>query len=159
MSEVKLEEISNNMEKYNNYKTQMGRLKKALNSQFYLEAMFIEYAIIEDRAEAILRYENNSIKEKEGHPVSINRKLKRILALTEERNSLAGKYIDTKVVNEILEWKEERNGLIHALMKKKITTEEICVIVFKGEELAKSFTNMATNYRRALERKNKKNSK
>ena len=75
MSEVKPEEIINNMDKYNNYKTQMGRLKRAISSQFYLEALFIEYAIIEDRAEAILLYENNSIKEKEGHPVSINRKL------------------------------------------------------------------------------------
>lgn len=158
MSEVKPEEIINNMDKYNNYKTQMGRLKRAISSQFYLEALFIEYAIIEDRAEAILLYENNSIKEKEGHPVSINRKLNKILSIAGEQNSLAGKYIDPAVINEILEWKEDRNELIHALMKKKLTTEKIYAIVSKGEELTKKISNMATNYRRAVERKNKKNS-
>ncbi len=37
-------EISN-IQKYENYREQMGRLKRALNSHFYLEAIFIEYAI------------------------------------------------------------------------------------------------------------------
>ena len=35
-----------NMEKYGNYKEQMGRLKKAMDNHFLLEALFIEYAII-----------------------------------------------------------------------------------------------------------------
>ena len=45
-----------NESKYNNYKEQSKRLKKALVNQFYLEAIFIEYSILEDRADAILRY-------------------------------------------------------------------------------------------------------
>ena len=38
-----------NQQKYENYKEQAIRLKKAINAKFYLEAVFIEYAIIEDR--------------------------------------------------------------------------------------------------------------
>lgn len=43
---------ADNMQKYLNYKEQMGRLKKAIANSFYLEAIFIEYAIIEDRLES-----------------------------------------------------------------------------------------------------------
>ena len=39
--------------KYLNYKEQMVRLKKAMAAQFYLEAIFIEYAVMEDRLESI----------------------------------------------------------------------------------------------------------
>ena len=145
-----------NQKKYTNYKTQMGRLKKAIGSQFYLEAVFIEYAIMEDRADAILRYENHTIKEKNGKPVSIARKLRKILDIAREKKSLPNKYINIDIISEILEWKEERNGLIHALLKKQLTTEDIFSVVTRGEELTKGIINMATNYRRAVERRNNK---
>ena len=37
-----------NTQKYENYKEQFKRLKRALNEGFNLEAIFIEYAILED---------------------------------------------------------------------------------------------------------------
>ena len=43
-------------EKYYNYKEQFERLNKALKNEFYLEAIFIEYAILEDRTESVLRH-------------------------------------------------------------------------------------------------------
>ena len=42
--------------KYNNYHEQFKRLNKALANGFNLEAMFIEYAIMEDRTESVLRH-------------------------------------------------------------------------------------------------------
>ena len=74
-------------EVYENYKEQMNRLKKAMANAFYLEALFIEYAIMEDRAEAILRYEGNEINAKNGF-VSIDRKLNKILKIAEQKKSL-----------------------------------------------------------------------
>ena len=158
MSEISKDVDCTNEEKFNNYKEQMVRLKKALKSQFYLEAIFIEYAILEDRADAILRYENNSIKEKDGHPASLSKKLNKILNIAKTEKSLANKYIQQETILEILEWKNQRNALIHALMKSKLTTEEIYCIVKRGEELMKEFNNMATSYKRAVERKNRNNS-
>ena len=38
-----------NMQKYANYKEQMERLNRAMKEHFFLEAMFIEYAVMEDR--------------------------------------------------------------------------------------------------------------
>ena len=37
-----MQAIENNNQKYNNYKTQMGRLYKAQKAEFFLEAIFIE---------------------------------------------------------------------------------------------------------------------
>lgn len=41
--------LTENLLKYENYKEQFTRLKSALNNGFNLEAIFIEYAIMEDR--------------------------------------------------------------------------------------------------------------
>ena len=50
------EQISNK-KKQENYRIQCRRLKKAMDNAFYLEAVFIEYAILEDRADSVLAYE------------------------------------------------------------------------------------------------------
>ena len=68
--------ITENQLKYNNYKEQFKRLNKAINSCFFLEAMFIAYAIMEDRSDSILSYENNGIRSERF--VSIDRKLRKI---------------------------------------------------------------------------------
>ena len=109
-----------NLLKYENYKEQFKRLNKAIHSNFYLEAMFIAYAIMEDRTESILSYEGNEINS--DRFVSINRKLKKIKQLAERNNSLPERYFSDTLIDEILEWKEERNSLMHALMKQSLTT-------------------------------------
>ncbi len=45
-----------NMQKYENYKAQIDRLNRAIKEHFYLEAMFIEYAVMEYRCESILTH-------------------------------------------------------------------------------------------------------
>ena len=122
MSEIKL---SPNIQKQLNYREQFKRLDKALNNNFYLEALFIEYAIMEDRTESILRYEGNEIKVKEGSFISINRKLDKIKKIAEQRKSLPERYFSDNLIECIQLWKDERNRMIHALMKQSLTTEEL----------------------------------
>ena len=55
---TKPEGKSENLQKYENYEEQFKRLDKDLKAGFNLEAIFIEYAIMEDRISSILRYEN-----------------------------------------------------------------------------------------------------
>ena len=81
-----------NVQKYENYREQFIRLDKALKAGFNLEAIFIEYAILEDRASSILRYENNSIKPRGNRPPSIDAKLRKIKAIAREKKSLPNKY-------------------------------------------------------------------
>lgn len=144
---------TDNMLKYNNYKEQFKRLDKAINNCFYLEAMFIAYAIMEDRTESILSYEGNEIHSR--NFVSINRKLNKIKSIAIKRGSLPEKYFSDDLIDEILSWKEERNQLIHALMRQSLTTESLQTVALKGKELARILANRATSYKRAVDRRRK----
>ena len=142
-----------NIQKYENYKEQFKRLNKAIDNKFYLEALFISYAIIEDRSEAILSYEGNEINSK--NFVSINKKLIKIKKLAEQKKTLPQKYFSDSLIDDILAWKEVRNGLIHSLMKQSLTTEELEKAAEDGRRLARELSNRATNYKRAVGRRSK----
>ena len=147
-----------NEQKYYNYKVQSQRLKKAMDNGFLLEAIFIEYAMIEDRAEAVLRYENNTINSK--HHVTINRKLNKIKMLLTNKNSLISRYFSSELIDEVIEWKDKRNPMIHAMMKQSLSTEGLRELAEEGLALTKTMNRLSTNYKRAVERqKNKEESK
>ncbi len=143
--------LSGNMIKYYNYKEQMGRLKKALLYEFYLEAIFIEYAIMEDRTEAILRYEGNECKSQ-----NIGKKLNKIKTISRDKKALPGKYFDDALVDRMMIWKDKRNTLIHALVKQQLKTEELKALAEEGNELVKELNRRSQNYKREVERKIKK---
>lgn len=157
MSDIIGKETSDNMQKYENYKEQFKRLKKAFEYKFYMEAIFIEYAIMEDRVEAILRYENNEIKPKnEREFISITRKLNKIKKIAEQNKSLPQKYFSDGIADEISEWIKKRNALIHALLKKELTTDEVEAFAEEGKILTRTLCDKAKNYKRAIERRKAK---
>lgn len=143
-----------NMLKYTNYKEQHERLTKALKHNFYLEAIFIEYAIVEDRLSSILRYEGNSIKVKDEKDfVSIERKINKVRTISREKNGLAIKYFSSEFLDSIEKWKGKRNPLIHALMKQQLTTEGLLELATEGQAIVKELSRLSQNYKRAVERK------
>ena len=146
-----MEQVIDNMQKYTNYKTQMGRLKKALNNQFYLEAIFIEYAVMEDRLESVLRH-SGQWNPKPGTFQSLDSKRKRIAKLAEEKKSMIRKYFPSELTDNIELWKNERNRVIHALMKQSLHTDDLRKLALQGEELTRTISNKTTQYNRALER-------
>ena len=141
-----------NMQKYANYKEQSKRLNRAMSNEFYLEALFIEFAIIEDRVDSVLRYEDNQIKSDKF--VSIDKKLKKIIKIAEHKNSLPNKYFSDGIIEKILDFKEERNRMIHALMKQQLTTVELQNLALRGKELSNALCRKSTNYKRSVERRN-----
>ena len=147
------ETMPDNMLKYENYKEQNKRLKKALDNEFYLEAVFIEYAIMEDRTESILRYEGNTINS--NGFVSIDRKITKIEKIAENKKGLARKYFTIEFMGQIRTWKNKRNGLIHALIKKNTTTQELLDLAEEGRQLTKELCRLSTNYKRAVTRQAK----
>ena len=140
-----------NQQKYENYRVQMGRLKSALRGHFNLEAIFIEYAIIEDRLEAILRHADKW-HPKEKSFVSIDSKIKQVAKLAEEKKNPAHRCFPPELTDRILVWKEKRNRLIHALLKQSLNSDDIILIAEEGELLAKQLCSKATSHRRLLER-------
>ena len=145
--------MPDNMLKYENYKEQNKRLTKALQNEFYLEAVFIEYAIMEDRTESILRYEGNTINS--NGFVSIDRKITKIEKIAENKKWLARKYFTIEFMEQIRTWKNKRNGLIHALIKKNTTTHELIDLAEEGRQLTKELCRLSTNYKRAVSRQAK----
>lgn len=150
--ETEKKHLPENLQKFENYREQFKRLEKALLHQFYLEALFIEYAIMEDRTEAILRYEGNEVT---GTRPSIDRKLKKVIKIAEQKNSLPHRYFNDDFIQKSLDWKEERNRLIHALMKQCLTTRDLAGLAEEGKRLARELSKRATNYKRAVERRNR----
>ena len=149
---------SDKVQKYENYKEQFKRLNKAMNNQFYLEAIFISFAIIVDRTESVLRHAGKwdaYLKRRGRYQVTLDSKINYISTFAREKKSLLNKYFGDGILDEIIEWKDERNKLMHALMKQALTTEELNNTAVEGKRLARVIANKATNYRRAIERRNK----
>lgn len=141
-------------EKQKNYKTQFQRLKKAMDNAFYLEAVFIEYAIMEDRTESILSYEGYKINSRNPNGfVSFGEKKRKICDVARGKKTLMNHYFSDDIMDRAMEWVNERNSVIHALLKKNTTTEELKAFAECGESLCKELRNRANNYKRMLERR------
>lgn len=144
-------------EKYENYKEQLKRLNRALSKGFNLEAMFIEYALIEDRTESVLRHADlwdAYMKKRKGREPNIDSKIKYIQNCASSKVALLDKYFSDDLLTEILDWKEERNRLIHALLKQSLEHNEIYNLAEKGNLLVKTLRNRSGSYNRAIDRKN-----
>ena len=110
-----------------NYKKPSKRLKRALDNDFNLEAIFIEYAILEDRTESILRHADKweaYMKNRKGHSVSFESKVRYIKKLAENKKDPLNKYFSDDLLDQVLAWEEERNRLIHALLKQDFAHNE-----------------------------------
>ena len=138
-----------NMQKYFNYQEQMGRLRRAMAAQFYLEAIFIEYAVMEDRLESILRHSGAFNPKRHNR---IKSKLGRVDELRREKKSLLHRSFSDELIEGIYQWLDARNQLIHALMKQNLHTEDLQKIALEGQQIARQLNSKATNYRKALER-------
>ena len=144
-----------NQQKYENYKEQFQRLNKALANGFNLEAMFIEYAIMEDRTESILHHAelwDAYIKSRKGHEPTINSKVQYIQKRAENKKDLLHRYFSDDLLERVLAWKEERNRLIHALLKQQLEHNEISERAAKGNELVKALRSKSGSYNRAIEK-------
>lgn len=85
-----------NMQKYETYKSIYESLTKSLKYGFYYEAIFLEYAILEDRLASVLKYAEIPYIDKNGHDVSISKKLN----LIGTRKELAEKFYKDRLTPE-----------------------------------------------------------
>jgi len=154
-----MNENISNAQKYDNYKEQFVRLRRAMDNRFYLEALFIEYAIIEDRTKSILvhagKYEAY-LKKRGKYQETIDSKVKYIKGFAAEKKSLLNRYFGDALLDDILVWKEERNKMVHALLNQVLSTTDIEHLADTGSDYCKSLRNRVTNYKRALNRRKDK---
>ena len=140
------------MQKYSNYKGQMSRLKRAMDHEFLLEALFIEYAIVEDRCESLLLHSGKKVNPR----ATLSQKLKEIGKLSNKPDCCMNRYVTPKLIDEISEWSFKRNDFIHHLMTQRFSKEELEQIVLDGRDITKTLCSKTTSYKRALEREQKR---
>ena len=150
-------EKTENQLKYENYREQFKRLNSAMNSGFNLEAMFIEYAILEDRTESVLRHADKweaYLKRRGRLEPTLNSKIEYIRKQKDSnRKDLLNRYFSDDLLDRILVWKEDRNRLIHALLKQKLEHNEVRSLAEQGRELVNELRKRAGNYNRAADRR------
>ena len=153
-----MEKAIDNQQKYENYAEQFRRLNKALANGFNLEAMFIAYAVLEDRTESVLRhggYWDSYLKKRKGKDPTINSKITYIQGKANSGDKLMHKYFSDDLLERILVWKDERNRLIHALLQQQLEHNEVSKIAAEGAVLVKTLRSRASSYNRAVEKERK----
>lgn len=148
-------EVIDNQIKYENYKALFNRLAVAQKHGFHLEAISIEYAIMEDRTESILRHANRweaYIKSRKNHGSTLESKIKYIKKGAENKKDVAHKYFSDSLLDDVLAWKNDRNALVHALLKQQLSEERIEAFDTKGDVLAKALRTRVGSYTRMLAR-------
>ncbi len=106
----KIAPITSNMEKKTAYEIQMERFKRAKAGGFHLEAIFILYALIEDRLSAFLYHAGitNATREKVTRNGKVHPHLKNTLTvLNANQPSIRSAGAKIKTIKELLVWSSE----------------------------------------------------
>ena len=88
----------------------------------------------------------------------VSHKINKIESIAENKKGLAAKYFTVEFMEQIRAWKNRRNSLIHALIKKNTTTQELVDLAEEGRQITKDLCRLSTNYKRAVMRQEKKQS-
>ena len=133
--------MNKNFDKYDAYKAMKENLRKAMKQGFYYQAIFIEYAIIEDRTLSALKHAGVKYQDNKGHDFKLAEKIRRMRGNQAFSNSYVRKRITLELLDDIYEWKQERDRLIHALAKIPYNHESIKDIAERGQEIVRVLDN------------------
>lgn len=149
------ETIITGREKYRNYTEQFSRLNRALKNEFYLEAIFIEYAILEDRTESVLRHAGLWEAYMKGKKIpAIGTKLTFIKNKAALKSCSLHSYFSDDLLEKLRSWKDKRNPLIHDLLNQKLGADQLKDLALEGDRLVRILRTRATNHNRAADQKN-----
>ena len=141
-------------EKYRNYKEQFDRLNKALKNEFYLEAIFIEYAILEDRTESVLHHAGLWEAYMTGKKMAnIGTKLTFIKNKATVKSCTLHPYFNDDLMEQLRLWKNKRNPLIHDLLNQKLGDDDLKDLAMEGSQLVRTLRTRATSHNRAADKK------
>lgn len=144
----------NNYKKNEKYKDLMAKMKIAIHNEFYYESILLEYAILEDRTESLLRHAKLKIKGPKNRELSLNEKLKKIMTNHQFKDEYIIKHINNELIQKIYQWKNKRNKIIHNLVGMTYSNEEIKDIALEEYEIIKTLNNKSVLVNHYLEKIN-----
>ena len=138
------------MEKVKNYKKQakyaelMKRLDKALKEEFYYEAIFIEYALFEDRTSSLLRHACISTLDENGRDLGLHDKIKIIKKHSIFNNDYVEKHDLFSILDEINVWRKTRNDLMHDLAEDDCSIDDVRRFAVESDILVSKLNNKSS---------------
>ncbi len=127
----------NNKEKNIKYANLMEKLKDSIRKNYFYEAIFIEYAIFEDRFSSMLRHANLK------YDGTLSEKIDRVKEKVLVDEYTLG-HLPLLKINEIDKWRDERNKLIHKLVEIRYDDDEIQNVAETGCVLVEYLNNKST---------------
>ena len=143
------------MQKYETYKSMYESLSKALKNEFYYEAIFIEYAILEDRLASVLKYAEIPYTDKNRQDISIKAKLNKIESRKERSDKFYKERLTSVLIQKCRVWTDERNSLIHHMANLPYDSEKVRQIAIDGNELVRLVKNKTASAINRLKREYK----
>lgn len=127
-----------NYEKRDRYAELNETLRKALEQEFYYEAIFIEHAILEDRVISLFKHANLDT------PFQLGAKLEKLKTNQIFKDEYISKHIDMELLDKINNWRDKRNKMVHNLIESSFASEDIKEIAQEGNEIIKKFASKTT---------------
>jgi N12 class adenine-specific DNA methylase len=146
------ESLITNEEKHQVYATLKTKLKIALQQEFYLEALLLEYAIMEDRLTSILRHSGISYLQSNGEEIGIKKKLDKISNAIRSKRLPIYRKVQQELIDEIMAWKSTRNDLVHKSCQRMFNNVEVKECAIAGNELVRRLTNASRTVKNAAEK-------
>ena len=140
------------IEKYEAYQAMKSSLKKAMTAEFYYQAIFIEYAIIEDRTLSALKHAGVRYTDNRGWELKLAAKLNKMKSNSAFTNAYVRKRIDIDLIEKLEIWKRDRDRLIHALARIPYDSEEVKEIAERGQELVNTLDNRVRSINRYFDK-------
>ena len=144
-----------NKEKNIKYANLIDKMNKAIEEEFYFEAILLEYAILEDRTESILRHANLTTIDENGNDLTLNTKIKTIRNNAKFIDPYIKKHLTNDLFKSINEWRIDRNRVIHSLVTESYTNNEIKKLALEGKRIIKIMNNKSTLVTNYLDKKKK----
>lgn len=131
-----------NLEKQSIYADLKTKLTRAMRAKFYYEAIFIEYAIVEDRCRSVLHHAGLPYQNKSGEDISLSKKLNKIESgLPAFASDYVKKRLTPEFIREIRTWKDRRDNLTHKRADVRYGHEDIEEIAVAGREIVRVLEN------------------
>lgn len=147
------ETLLTNEEKRLVYATLKVKLKVALQQEFYLEALLLEYSILEDRLTSILRHSGLPfLTKKKKREMGMEEKLNSISSAIQAQRKPIYRKIEQELIDDIMEWKEVRNALVHRSCQRLYNSDEVKDCALVGNELVRRVNNSASVIKHAVEK-------
>ncbi len=139
------------------YKSLLARMDKASTAGYYMESCWIQYAIVEDRFNSVIRHAYPQqgaelLKTLRG----LDRKLEHIAEKIHPRDSDCLKTVHKELLERIKRWKDKRNALMHEITETpdyETINEKLARLAPEGTALINELGSRVRKYKSLVKRR------